>query len=134
MLALIHKHCGDKLSVKEIAASAFISERECFRVFRDCLNTVSYTHLDVYKRQALMSVEAPYDFLLMNQEGLRLFRCQEGASNEAMKGKSLRDVIHPEDYENLVQLFKDTAEMCIRDRLLLGLLHAITRGSSMTAR
>lgn len=35
---------------------------------------------------ALMSVEAPYDFLLMNQEGLRLFRCQ-GASNEAMKGK-----------------------------------------------
>ncbi len=38
MLAFIHKHCGDKLSVKEIAASAFISERECFRVFRDCLN------------------------------------------------------------------------------------------------
>ncbi|MCB6926805.1 response regulator [Enterocloster bolteae] len=59
---------------------------------------------------ALMSVEAPYDFLLMNQEGLRLFRCQEGASNEAMKGKSLRDVIHQEDYENLVQLFKDTAD------------------------
>ena len=38
MLAFIHKHCGDKLSVKEIAASAFISERECFRAFRDCLN------------------------------------------------------------------------------------------------
>ena len=27
-----------------------------------------------------------------------------------MKGKSLRDVIHQEDYENLVQLFKDTAD------------------------
>ena len=27
VLAFIHKHCGDKLSVKEIAASAFISER-----------------------------------------------------------------------------------------------------------
>ena len=27
VLAFIHKHCGDKLPVKEIAASAFISER-----------------------------------------------------------------------------------------------------------
>lgn len=59
---------------------------------------------------ALISVESPYDFFLINQEGLRLFRCPEDASNEAMKGKSLRDVIHQEDYEKLVQLFKDTAD------------------------
>lgn len=59
---------------------------------------------------ALISVEAPYNFLLINQEGLRLFRCPGGASNEAMKGKSLRDVVHREDYEKLVRLFQDTAD------------------------
>lgn len=59
---------------------------------------------------ALMSLEAPYDFILLNQEGLRLLRCPGGASNDAMKGKCLRDVVHQEDYESLAGLFQDTAK------------------------
>lgn len=51
MLAFIHKHCGDKLSVKEIAASAFISERECFRVFRDCLNMTPVEYVTSFRLQ-----------------------------------------------------------------------------------
>ena len=51
MMAFIHKHCGDKLSVKEIAASAFISERECFRVFKDCLNMTPVEYVTSYRLQ-----------------------------------------------------------------------------------
>ena len=51
MLAFIHKHCGDKLSVKEIAASAFISERECYRVFRDCLNMTPVEYVTSFRLQ-----------------------------------------------------------------------------------
>lgn len=51
MLAFIHKHCGDKLSVKEIAASAFISERECFRTFRECLNMTPVEYVTSFRLQ-----------------------------------------------------------------------------------
>ncbi|MFT4005246.1 MAG: AraC family transcriptional regulator, partial [Lacrimispora sp.] len=38
MMAYIQEHCAEKLPMTEIAASAYISERECFRTFRQKLN------------------------------------------------------------------------------------------------
>lgn len=38
MMAYIQEHCVEKLPMTEIAASAYISERECFRTFRQKLN------------------------------------------------------------------------------------------------
>lgn len=49
--------------------------------------------------------EAPYDFLLVNQEGLEIcLAVREGASNEVMKGKSLRDDT-PGGLRNLVHVY-----------------------------
>ena len=40
--------------MKEIAASAFISERECFRVFRDCLNMTPVEYVTSFRLHAGM--------------------------------------------------------------------------------
>lgn len=51
MMAFIHKHCGEKLTVADIAASAYISERECFRAFHDCLNLTPVEYMTDYRIQ-----------------------------------------------------------------------------------
>ena len=37
MMIYIHEHYAEKISIRELAASAYLSERECFRVFHDYL-------------------------------------------------------------------------------------------------
>lgn len=39
MLGYIHEHCTEKLSIPELAAAAYLSERECYRLFQTCLHT-----------------------------------------------------------------------------------------------
>lgn len=51
MMAYLHEHFPDKLTVAEIAGSAFLSERECFRVFRECLHTTPLEYLTEYRLQ-----------------------------------------------------------------------------------
>lgn len=51
MMAYIHEHFGEKLAVSDIAAEAFLSERECFRAFRECLRTTPAEYLKSYRLQ-----------------------------------------------------------------------------------
>lgn len=51
MMVYVHEHFADKLSVADIAASAFLSERECFRIFKDCLHTSPMEYLTGYRLQ-----------------------------------------------------------------------------------
>lgn len=51
MMIYIHEHYTEKISISQIAASAFLSERECFRVFRDCLHTTPAEYLKSYRLQ-----------------------------------------------------------------------------------
>ena len=39
MMLYIHTHLAEKLTVAELAAAAFCSERECYRLFQSCLHT-----------------------------------------------------------------------------------------------
>ena len=59
---------------------------------------------------ALISVEQPYRFLQLNQEGLRLLDYPEETSNDVLRNQFLQDVIPGEDYERLTEAFLDTAE------------------------
>ena len=45
MTSFIKEHCGEKLSLEDIAASAGISTRECTRCFSRCINTSPNTYL-----------------------------------------------------------------------------------------
>ena len=38
MMIYIHEHYREKISIPELAAAAYLSERECYREFRDCLD------------------------------------------------------------------------------------------------
>lgn len=51
MLLYIQGHYRDRISLKEIADSASISERECLRCFSQNLNTTPFTYLNEYRIQ-----------------------------------------------------------------------------------
>lgn len=51
MINYIHKHYGRKIRVEDIAAAAFTSERECFRIFHECLHTTPVKYLQSYRLQ-----------------------------------------------------------------------------------
>lgn len=57
---------------------------------------------------ALLSVEPPYYFLQLNKEGLRLLRYPDTAGNDAPRGQTLKDFIHPEDYELICAAVENT--------------------------
>ena len=81
------------------------------RTNRRLKNQAEYTaHLynAVPEGVALMSVERPHCFLQLNKEGLRLLDYPIGSAGDILKDKSLREVIHPQDYERIAALFEDT--------------------------
>lgn len=51
MMIYIHEHYGEKLSISEIAAAAYTSERECYRAFRHCLHMTPVEYIKTYRLQ-----------------------------------------------------------------------------------
>ncbi|MEG0564675.1 MAG: AraC family transcriptional regulator, partial [Hungatella sp.] len=51
MMIWIHEHYAEKLTTAEIAAAAFISERECFRSFHNCLHMTPMEYVSSYRLQ-----------------------------------------------------------------------------------
>ncbi len=58
---------------------------------------------------AVITVELPHRFVQLNQEGLRLLNYQECPFNDTPNQLCLQDIIHPDDYEEIAKLFKNTA-------------------------
>ena len=52
MMVYIHEHYQDKITIAELAASAFLSERECFRVFQEYLHMTPIDYIQSYRLQA----------------------------------------------------------------------------------
>lgn len=51
MMIYIHEHYPEKITVAELAAAAFSSERECFRAFHDCLQMTPVEYMQTYRLQ-----------------------------------------------------------------------------------
>lgn len=51
MMIYVHEHYAEKLSVSRLAAAAYLSERECFRVFHDCLHMTPVDYIKTYRLQ-----------------------------------------------------------------------------------
>ena len=51
MMIYIHEHYSEKISILEISQSAFISERECFRIFQEYLHITPVQYLKDYRIQ-----------------------------------------------------------------------------------
>lgn len=52
MMLFVHAHYAEKLSVADIAAAAFCSERECYRSFQACLHQTPADYLQYIRLQA----------------------------------------------------------------------------------
>lgn len=52
MMAYIHEHYAEKISIPELAAAAFLSERECYRAFQSCLHTTPAGYIRSCRLQA----------------------------------------------------------------------------------
>lgn len=52
MLIYIHEHYAEKIAIPRLAAAGYTSERECYRVFRDCLHTTPVAYINGYRLQA----------------------------------------------------------------------------------
>lgn len=87
MMVYIHEHYGEKLTVAELAASAFLSPRACFRVFRQCLHTTPVEYLKSYRLQQACR--------LLRETGMSVTevgqRCGLGSSSYF--GKTFRDAM-----------------------------------------
>lgn len=51
MMIYIHEHYADKIEIRELAAAAFLSERECYRVFHDYLHMTPTEYMRSYRLQ-----------------------------------------------------------------------------------
>lgn len=51
MMAYVHEHYAEKITIKELAAATFSSQRECFRVFHDCLHMTPVEYINSYRLQ-----------------------------------------------------------------------------------
>lgn len=63
---------------------------------------------------ALLSAEAPYRFLQLNREGLRLLDYPEDTANDAPLGRLLAEVLHPEDVAQTEEIFGETVRTGVK--------------------
>ena len=96
MLVYLYEHYAEKISVKEIAAAAYVSERECFRMFRDCLHTTPVEYLRNYRlRKACL-------LLAESRESITAVSHSCGLGSSSYFGKVFREVMGctPLEYRN----------------------------------
>ncbi len=51
LMTYIYEHYAEKISIEELAAAAYLSKRECFRVFRERLHTSPGEYIREYRLQ-----------------------------------------------------------------------------------
>ena len=61
LLAYIHEHYPEPVTVAQLAAAAYLSERACFRLFRDCLHMSPAEYLRSYRLQMACQMLAHSD-------------------------------------------------------------------------
>ncbi len=85
MMVYMHTHYAEKISVPELAASAFLSERECFRVFQVCLHMTPIEYLRSYRLQMACRM------LAQGQEPVTVVGHSCGLGSSSYFGKLFRE-------------------------------------------
>lgn len=87
MMIYIHEHYPEKISISELAASAFLSERECFRIFQDCLHMTPMEYLRSYRLQMACQM------LTKGQETVSSIGHACGLGSSSFFGKVFREYV-----------------------------------------
>ena len=88
MMIYIHEHYKEKISVPALAAAAYLSERECYRVFHDCLHMTPIEYITTYRLQAACQM------LVKGQESVTVISHECGLGNSSYFGKVFREYAH----------------------------------------
>lgn len=96
MMIYIHEHYSEKISIPELSAAAFLSERECFRVFRDCLHMTPVDYIQSYRLQMACQM------LARSQESITTISHTCGLGSSSYFGKVFRETMHctPSEYRS----------------------------------
>jgi transcriptional regulator GlxA family with amidase domain len=96
MTQFIKDHCGEKLTLDDIAAAADISTRECTRCFARCINTSPI----VYLTQTRLSMAA--DLLAGSAKSIIEISEECGFSSPSYFGKVFREAMGctPKEYRD----------------------------------
>ena len=94
MMIYIHEHYGEKISIPELAAAAYLSERACYRVFHDCLHMTPVEYIKAYRLQAACQM------LANGQESVTVISHDCGLGSSSYFGKVFREYAHcsPTEY------------------------------------
>ena len=94
MMIYIHEHYGEKISIPELAAAAYLSERECYKVFHDCLHMTPVEYIKAYRLQAACQM------LANGQESVTVISHDCGLGSSSYFGKVFREYAHcsPTEY------------------------------------
>ncbi|MBS5603178.1 MAG: helix-turn-helix transcriptional regulator [Enterocloster asparagiformis] len=84
MLIYIHEHYAEKISIPELAAAAFLSERECFRVFHVYLHITPTEYIKNYRLQMACQM------LAKGQESITFISQACGLGSSSYFGKVFR--------------------------------------------
>jgi len=87
MLIYIHEHYPENLSVKELAAAAYTSERECYRIFREHLHTTPIAYLTAYR------IQIACQMLAESKASITEVGAACGMENSSYFGKVFREVV-----------------------------------------
>lgn len=88
MMIYIHEHYGDKITIAELAASAFLSERECYRVFHEYLHMTPVDYIQSYRLQAACQM------LARGNESITEISHVCGLGSSSYFGKVFREYAH----------------------------------------
>ena len=88
MMIYIHEHYREKISIPELAAEAYLSERECYRVFRDCLHMTPVEYITTYRLQVACQM------LAKGQEAVTVISHECGLGSSSYFGKVFREYAH----------------------------------------
>ena len=94
MMIYIHEHYREKISIPELAAAAYLSERECYRVFHDCLHMTPVEYTTTYRLQIACQM------LAKGQEPITVISHECGLGSSSYFGKVFREYAHcsPTEY------------------------------------
>ena len=99
MMIYIHEHYAERLSVSQIASAAFISDRECFRVFKSYLQSTPVEYLRNYR------IQKACHLLLKTSETITSVGLNCGFENNSYFIKTFREKMGctPKEYRKLAE-------------------------------
>ena len=51
LMIYVHQHYSEKLVISQLASAVFLSERDCFRIFQECLHMTPMQYIQNYRLQ-----------------------------------------------------------------------------------